>query len=60
MTEPREAACQCGQLRVVTSGEPRDAGQVEVSGRYSDFDPIRGEPAFVALVQAPLQRQEGT
>jgi hypothetical protein len=56
MTEPREAACQCG----VTSGEPRDAGQVEVSGRYSDFDPIRGEPAFVALVQAPLQRQEGT
>ena len=67
MTEPREAACQCGQLRVVASGEPRDvflchclacqrrtgsafgvqaafdAGQVEVSGRYSDFSRISDE-----------------
>jgi hypothetical protein len=63
----REAACQCGQLRVVTSGEPRDvflchclacqrrtgsafgvqaafdAGQVEVSGRYSDFSRVSDE-----------------
>jgi hypothetical protein len=67
MTTSREATCQCGQLRIVTTGEPFAVsichchacqrrtgsafgmqagfkpGQVQVTGRYSDFSRVSDE-----------------
>ena len=61
MAATREAACHCGQLRLL-AGRTADAiehlrqaidmweGCRDMATKDSDFDPIRNEPAFEELV----------